>query len=96
MAYVVTAVWTAQQGQEDLVLYAVLKLLSPSRTEPGNRCYHVFQDPSTPGVFRFFEIYDDEASYLAHGASEHFAKWGHGQAIPSLASRERAFYVTVD
>ena len=95
MAYVVTAIWTAQPGQEEVVRDAIEKLTPPSREEPGNRFYQAYQSPDEPGVFRLFEIYDDEAAYQAHGASAHFTEYGHGQAIPVLASRERAFYETI-
>ena len=95
MAYVVSATWTAEPGQEAVVLDAIEKLTPPSREEPGNRFYQAYQDPAEPGVFRLFEIYDDEAAYAAHGASEHFAKWALGQAVPVLAKRERAFYTTI-
>ncbi|OIJ65023.1 putative quinol monooxygenase [Streptomyces mangrovisoli] len=95
MAYVVTAVWTAQPGKEDIVRDAIEKLTPPSRQEPGNRFYQAYQDPSEPLVFRLFEIYDDEEAYQAHGASEHFTEYGHGQAIPVLTTRERAFYETI-
>ncbi|MBI4944369.1 MAG: antibiotic biosynthesis monooxygenase [Actinobacteria bacterium] len=95
MAYVVTATWTAQPGQEAVVRDAIDQLTPPSREEPGNVFYQAYQSADEPGVFRLFEIYTDEAAYLAHGASEHFARFGHGQAIPVLASRERAFYETI-
>ena len=95
MAYVVSAVWTAQPGQEGVVLDAIQKLTPPSREEPGNRFYQAFQDPAEPLVFRLFEIYDDEAAYAAHGASEHFKEFALEQAIPVLANRERAFYETI-
>jgi len=95
MAYVVSATWTAQPGKEDVVLDAIEKLTPPSRMEPGNRFYQAYQDPAEPSVFRLFEVYDDEAAYAAHGASEHFAEYALGQAIPVLASRERAFFETI-
>ena len=95
MAYVVSAVWTAQPGQEDVVLDAIQKLTPPSREEPGNRFYQAFQDPAEPLVFRLFEIYDDEEAYAAHGASPHFKEFALEQAIPVLANRERAFYETI-
>jgi quinol monooxygenase YgiN len=95
MAYVVAATWTAQPGQEAVVLDAIEKLTPLSRAEPGNRYYQAYQDPAEPGVFRLFEVYDDEAAYRAHGESEHFAAFGSGQAIPVLANRERAFYETI-
>ena len=95
MAYVVSATWVAEPGQEDVVRDAIEKLTPLSRAEPGNRFYQAYQDPTEPGTFHLFEVYDDEAAYTAHGSSEHFEKFGFGQAIPVLAKRERAFYQTI-
>lgn len=95
MAYVVSAIWTAQPGQEDVVLDAINKLTPPSRDEVGNRFYQAYQDPAEPSIFRLFEIYDDEDAYAAHGASAHFQEYAIGQAIPVLANRERAFFETI-
>ena len=95
MAYVVSATWTAQPGQEGVVLDAIEQLTPPSREEAGNRFYQAYQDPAEPGTFRLFEIYDDEAAYTAHGASDHFRKYALEQAIPVLATRERAFFQTI-
>ena len=96
MAYVVTAKWTAEEGEEGTVLDGVEKLIPDSRAEPGNLFYQPTRDPENPRVFFFFEIYEDEDAYKAHGASEHFEKYGFGQAIPVLEGRERKFYETVD
>jgi quinol monooxygenase YgiN len=96
MAYVVSATWTAQPGQEDVVLDAIHKLTPVSRDEPGNRFYQAYQDPAEPGIFRLFEIYADEEAYAAHGASDHFKQYALEQAIPVLATRERAFFTTID
>ena len=41
-------------------------------------------------------IYNDEEAYGAHSASELFEKYGFGQAIPVLESRERKFYETIN
>jgi quinol monooxygenase YgiN len=95
MAYVVCATWTAQPGKEDVVRDAIAKLAPASREEPGNRFYQAYQDPAEPGIFRLFEIYDDEAAYAAHGASTHFEEYALQQAIPVLADRERAFFETI-
>jgi quinol monooxygenase YgiN len=95
MPYVVSATWTAEPGQEGVVLEAIEKLTPPSRAEEGNVFYQAYQDPAEPSVFHLFEIYEDEAAYAAHGASDHFAEFGHGLAIPVLAKRERAFYETI-
>lgn len=96
MAYVVAATWVARDGEEDTVLDAIKKLAPASRNEPGNRYYQATRDPDDPRVFFLFEIYDDEDAYKAHGASEHFEKYGFGQAIPALESRERKFFETID
>ena len=96
MAYVVTAKWTAREGEEDRVLAAIRKLMGPSRAEPGCRFYQPNRDPENPRVFFFFEIYDDQDAYRAHGESGHFKEHGFGEAIPLLENRERVFYETID
>jgi quinol monooxygenase YgiN len=95
MAYVVAATWTCEPGKEDVVRDAIEKLTPPSRAEEGNVVYQAYQDPAEPSVFRLFEIYADQDAYAAHGASDHFATYGLGQAIPMLTHRERAFYETL-
>jgi len=96
MAYVVSAVWTAKPGREELVRDAIRQLVPLSRAEPGCRFYQPHFDPAESRVFRLFEIYDDEAAYKAHGESEHFQRLALGQAIPELEARERGFYETFE
>jgi quinol monooxygenase YgiN len=96
MAYVVTAKWTAREGEEERVLAAIRSMIEPSRAEPGCLYYQPNRDPDDPRVFFFYELYDDEDAYKAHGESEHFQHYAFGEAIPLLESRERWFYVTVD
>ena len=96
MAYVVTARWVAREGEQAAVLEAIERLILPSRSEPGFRFYQPNRDPTDDRVFFFFEIYDDEAAYAAHGTSDHFQRHAIADAIPRLESRERAFYLTID
>ncbi len=96
MAFVVTARWVAKKGEEDEVLRCVRELIPASRAEPGCRFYQPNCDPDDTRTFFFYEIYDDEGAYAAHGESEHFQRLGFGDAIPRLESRERWFYVTVE
>jgi quinol monooxygenase YgiN len=96
MPFALTSKWTVKAGQEERVLAAIKQLIEPSRAEPGCRFYQPNRDPEQPRVFLFYEIYDDEAAYRAHGESEHFKRFGLGEAIPLLESRERVFYRTVD
>jgi len=94
MAFVVVAKWTAKPGEEAAVAAAIEKLIEPSRAEPGNLFYQPHRDPADPRVFYFYEQYIDEDGYKAHGASEHFAEIGFGDAIPRLEERHREFYET--
>ena len=96
MAYVVTAKWTAKEGQADVIAAALAKLAVPSRAEPGMLMYQLHRDPENPHVFFIYEQYRAEEDYRAHGASAHFQQHGVAEAFPFLESRERAFYETWD
>ncbi len=96
MAYVITAKWTAKEGEEDAVLAAVTELAGASRAEAGCLLYAPNRDPENPRVFFFYEQYADEAAYKEHADSEHFQRLAFGDAIPRLETRERAIYETLD
>lgn len=96
MAYVVVARWIAAEGNEERVLDAIRNLIEPSRAEPGCLYYQPNRDPQDARVFFFYEQYADEDAYLTHGESDHFQRYGFGEAIPLLESRERWFYLTID
>jgi quinol monooxygenase YgiN len=95
MAYVVSALWRANEGQEDRIARIIEELTEPSRAEPGNLFYQAHRSPEDPRVFSLSEQYVDEAGYQAHMESEHFQRMVVGEAIPNLESRERAFYETL-
>ncbi len=44
MAYVVSALWTAKQGEEDRIARICGEMTAPSRDEPGNLFYQAHQD----------------------------------------------------
>ena len=96
MAFVCSATWTAQPGQEGVVRDALVELAPASRSEPGCQTYIVHQDPEQPSVFKIFEVYDDEDAFKKHGTYPHFEKYALGQAIPVLAGRERAFTAVLE
>jgi quinol monooxygenase YgiN len=93
---VLAAKWTAKPGEEERVRNCLEELAGLSRKEPGCRFYQPCQDPESPGTFLIFEIYDDQAAYEAHGASEHFQEIAAGEAFSRLEGRERSFYETLD
>jgi len=96
VAYVVTAKWTAKEGEQDRVLAAIKNMIAPSRDEPGCVLYQPHRDPESPLIFFFYEQYVDQEAYAAHAASKHFQDHALGEAIPLLASRERSFFEILD
>jgi quinol monooxygenase YgiN len=95
MAYVVAAIWTAKEGQEETIA-EVIRVMTPlSRAEPGCLFYQAQRSVDNPRVFFLYEQYVDAAGYEAHMATPHFEKHVRGEAIPNLESRERAFYETI-
>ncbi|MFN8216077.1 MAG: putative quinol monooxygenase [Solirubrobacterales bacterium] len=94
MAFALISYWTARDGEEEAVAAAVAQMVAPSRAEPGNLRYQVHRDPEDARRFVFYELYVDEAAYVAHGESEHFQRYAVGDALDRLASREREFLYT--
>lgn len=96
MAYVVAAWWKAKEGQEDTIAGVIEKMTPLSREEPACLFYQAHRSVEDPGLFFLYEQYVDEAGYEAHMATPHFEEYVKGVAIPSLESRERSFYETLD
>jgi quinol monooxygenase YgiN len=95
MAYVVSALWTAKEGEEDRIARICEEMTPVSRGEPGNLFYQCHRSPEDARLFYLYEQYVDESGYKAHQDSEHFQRLVVGEAIPHLESRERAFYETM-
>src|SRR3712207_2875658 len=96
MAYVVAAVWRANEGKADRLLEVIQEMTPPSRAEAGCLFYQAQRSEEDPNLFFLYEQYADEAGYQAHMDSEHFTRLVKQEAIPELlAERERAFYTTI-
>jgi quinol monooxygenase YgiN len=52
---------------------AAIALARETRKEPGCRYYAFYQDIESPGVFRVFEEWDDDAALKAHFETPHMA-----------------------
>jgi quinol monooxygenase YgiN len=96
VAWAMTARWVIREGEEAAVLDALRQLAEPTRAEPGVLQWQPHRDPENPRVVFLYEQYTDPEAYEAHVASEHFERWGKGEALPRLEDRERTFYETVD
>jgi quinol monooxygenase YgiN len=96
MAYVVSALWRANEGEEARIARIVEELTEPSRAEPGNLFYQAHRSPHDPRLFYLYEQYVDQAGYEAHMDSDHFTRLVKGEAIPELLeAREREFFETL-
>lgn len=95
MAYVVSALWTAKEGEEERIARICEEMTPVSREEPGNLFYQCHRSPEDARLFYLYEQYVDESGYKAHQDSEHFQRLVAGEAIPNLESRERSFYETM-
>ncbi|MFZ0216621.1 MAG: putative quinol monooxygenase [Candidatus Dormiibacterota bacterium] len=95
MAYVVAATYTVKPGEGERVQAILETMAPPSREEPGCLFYQAHRSPEDPSVFFLYEQYADEGAYRQHMETPHFKEHILGEAIPRLASRERAFYLTL-
>jgi len=96
MAYVVTAIWRAREGKEQ-VIERVIEAMTPlSRREDACLFYQAHRSAENPGTFFLYEQYVDAAGYESHMTTPHFEQFVRGEAIPNLEARERTFYETID
>lgn len=81
----VVAVLTARPGAAERLRVLLDGMLAPSRAEPGNLRYDLWQDQSEPGRFFLDELYTDVDAVAAHRATPHFQ--AYLAAINDLAER---------
>lgn len=82
----IVAVLTALPGSEAHLRALLDGMLTPSRSEPGNLRYDLWQDQSDPKRFVLDELYVDAAAIEAHRATPHFQ--AYLAAINDLAERD--------
>ena len=88
----VVAQWEAREGQADNVAEILRGFLPEAQSEPGVKLFLISRGTANPAQFLFYELFRDEAAFKAHQDSAHFATYIAGQALPLLATRERAQY----
>jgi quinol monooxygenase YgiN len=82
---VIPAAATPEKSKVVIVARAVVKeeqvtaftdvakvLVEATRKEPGCLFYSLYQSPSDPQSFLFYEEYKDEPAFAAHSSSDHF------------------------
>ena len=63
-------------GKEQAFLQAADALIKGTRAEEGNISYNLYQNPSQPVAFIFYEEYKDQRAMDIHAASPHFQAFG--------------------
>jgi autoinducer 2-degrading protein len=96
VAYVVTATWTARQGEEATVETLLARVAAASRMEPGCLLFWTHRSVDDPGRFFLYEQYASEAAFLEHAASEHVRTLVLEDAVNRLDERCREMYETLD
>ena len=88
--YVILAQWQAKPGEAEAVAALLARVAEAvRRDEPGCRHYAPHRDAADDHRFVIYEVYDDEAAFLAHQQAPHFRELVLGDALARLATRER-------
>lgn len=73
--FVAIAVLKAKPGKQQTLKEGLLQLIEPTRAEPGNRDYVLFEAQDEPGTFYMREAFKDKAAFDAHVAAPYFQRF---------------------
>ena len=91
MSHVVAVVFRAKPAHRDEFRRAMIENATASRTrEPGCRQFDVCESADGAEIF-LYEIYDDEAAFRAHLATDHFRRFD-AQVKPWVAEKRILTY----
>ena len=88
----VVAQWETKPGEADKVAKILRDFVPEAQNEPGVKLFLIGRSKETPEQFLFYELFDNEAAFAAHQATDHFQTLIIAGALPLLAKRERAQY----
>ncbi|MBV8029898.1 MAG: antibiotic biosynthesis monooxygenase [Betaproteobacteria bacterium] len=95
MSFVLQVQIRIQPENVDRFMSLLLDNAANARKEPGCKTFDVLVDPKDRAKLMLYEVYADEKAFEAHQATAHFKKY-LAEAVPLLASRERAFWRRVN
>lgn len=75
MDYVVIAEFRAAPGKRQDFLDLLKTHVPASRAEPGCRTFDACLIQEDPDFVLLYEVYDNEEAYLAHRATDHYARF---------------------
>jgi quinol monooxygenase YgiN len=93
--FVVAVHFEIHPGQEAAFRAAVIEQARLSREEPCCRQFDVCVDRGRPGTVFLYELYDDEAAFVDHQATPHFARFG-ATVAPCVTSKNVSTWERVD
>ncbi|MEC4593537.1 MULTISPECIES: putative quinol monooxygenase [Nitrospirillum] len=71
----ITAILIARPGKLDELKALLAGMVAPSRAEPGNLRWDIWQDQAEPNRFVLDELYVDNDAIAAHRATAHFQNY---------------------
>jgi quinol monooxygenase YgiN len=71
----IMAILVARPGRADDLKALLFSMAAPSRAEPGNLRWDVWQDQADPARFVLDELFVDNAAITAHRATPHFSNY---------------------
>jgi quinol monooxygenase YgiN len=90
----IVAILSAKAGSEDELHTLLRGMTAPSRAEPGNLRYDLWQDVDNRGRFVLDELYQDSDAVASHRATQHFQHYL--SRIGELAERTAVVVQAVD
>ncbi|MBY3002042.1 putative quinol monooxygenase [Rhizobium leguminosarum] len=79
------AIFIARPGKSAELRSLFDRMIGPSRAEPGNLRYDLWQDQTDPSRFVLDELYSDSEAVATHRASLHFRNYA--SVINEIAER---------
>jgi quinol monooxygenase YgiN len=88
-----TVMWQVRDGEADAAADIIARFAPEARKEPGLELLMINRCATNPGQFLFYEVFKDEAAFVAHQETPHFRTMILEEALPLLSKRERVQYV---
>jgi quinol monooxygenase YgiN len=82
------AMWEAKDGEGDAVADILRRMADAVKSEPGTLLFWPHRLFSNDRVFLLYELFADEAAFVAHQQTDAFKTLVVGEALPKLARRE--------
>jgi quinol monooxygenase YgiN len=89
----VAATWEAKEGEAEAVADILRRMADAVTSEPGTLLFWPHRSSSNDRLFFLYELFADDAAFVAHQQTEHFKALVLGQALPKLARRERVQFM---